>query len=310
MGTMLAGQGVVGASVSLVQLITALSASQKSNSTVSFDGREESRKAAYQFFGANTAFMFVGLITFLVLQRTNLYSDMKSKSDNAKSTLTDVLAQEAARQEQANHGQLGSPIASVSGIKRYMSYQTQQQFARVASTQKKVVLACISIAYIFVITLALFPALTARVQSTNDSLSTIVFVALHFFIFNMGDLIGRSLPSISPRLFLFRKIKVIAALCLLRTAFVPLLAYCNVSSSSHDSPSSFSLFGDPIFFSLMALLGLSNGLFATSVFVIGPRQDNLTEPNDQNLAAGLLSWWLTFGLAIGSLSSFIVAASV
>jgi equilibrative nucleoside transporter 1/2/3 len=150
------------------------------------------------------------------------------------------------------------------------------------------------------------------VQSVNHSLSTIVFVALHFFLFNVGDLLGRSLPSLSPRLFLLRKMKVVAFLCLLRTAFVPLLAYCNITTPSSSSPSvlSTALFGDVTFFILMILLGISNGLLATTIFVIGPHQDNLTEPNDQNLAAGLLSWWLTFGLAIGSLSSFIVAASV
>ncbi|UZJ54850.1 hypothetical protein CBS101457_004170 [Exobasidium rhododendri] len=306
MGTMLAGQGVVGASVSLVQLIAALSASTQSTSSSAVGGESESRKAAIQFFGTNTAFMMAGLTTFLVLQRSLLYSNMKGRMENAKQNLAEVIAQETSRTEHAARNNL----ASVSGIKRYLSLQSQQQISRIASTQKRVLMASFSIAYIFTVTLAIFPALTARVQSTNNSLSTIVFVALHFFVFNIGDLIGRIMPSLSSRFFLLRNTKTITTLCLLRTAFIPLVAYCNVSSSSSPSspPSTSGLFNDPIFFMLMALLGISNGLLATSIFVVGPRQDNLTDANDQSLAVGLLSWWLTFGLATGSLFSFIVAA--
>lgn len=316
MGTMLAGQGVVGASVSVVQLITAFTASARSKlSAHSFDEENDPRKAAYRFFGANTVFMIIGLVTFLILQRTMVYSDMRMKMDNAKIALIDVLAQEATRQGEFGGNSSSRSVASVSGIKRYMSYQAQQQLSRVASTQKKVVLASFSIAYIFTVTLAIFPALTARVQSTTNSLPNIIFVALHFFAFNMGDFLGRTMPSIFPRLFLKQSIRIVAALCLLRTAFLPLLSYCNVTTSSSPSLStqvtSFTpLFGDTIFFLLMALLGFSNGSLATSLFILGPRQDNLTEPNDQSLAVGLLTWWLTFGLAIGSLSSFIVAARV
>jgi equilibrative nucleoside transporter 1/2/3 len=306
MGTMLAGQGVVGASVSLVQLITAFSASTQSTiGTLREEG--ESRKAALRFFGTNTAFVMVGLCTFLVLQRTFLYSDMKTRMEDVKVSLAAVLEQDTVRAEQGE-----DHYRSVTGVKRYMSSQTQQRFSRVSSVQKKVVLACLSIAYIFTITLAVFPALTARVQSTDTdkSLPIIIFVALHFFVFNLGDLVGRVLPSAAPRLFLLRKMRVIACLCLLRTAFIPLLTFCNVSSTSspHSTPS--FVFSDSIFFSLMALLGLSNGILATSIFVIGPRQDDLTDSSEQGLAVGLLSWWLTFGLALGSLSSFVVAANL
>ena len=305
MGAMLSGQGVVGASVSLVQLVAALSATSKSTPASS----DETQRAALHFFAANTAFMVVGLATFVCLQRTLLYSDMRMKMSNARSSLAAVLDQDVALGE--GEGEEGSRhIPSVSGIKRYMTLRTQRQFSRILATQKKVLLACLSIAYVFVVTLALFPALTARIEAKEKTIPTIVFVAIHFLVFNVGDLLGRLLPSVLPRVFLLRSVKVVAACSFLRTAFVPLFTFCNVAHSSLPAAPTSKLFGDGIFFTLVALLGITNGLLSTSLFVSGPRQENLVEANEQSLAAGLLSWWLTLGLAVGSLSSFVVAASV
>jgi equilibrative nucleoside transporter 1/2/3 len=305
---MLSGQGFVGATISLVQLIAALSSSSSSSQTKGLtimqeDGR--AHRAAIEFFVTTTILMGCGMAVFIALQRSDVYVDMRRKMDSEKRGIVSIDEENAVE-----NGVSGEEhLSSVTGIKRYMGIEMQRQASLVVSTQKKVFLPSISIAYIFIITLALFPALTARIQSTGKTISPIVFVALHFFIFNLGDLVGRSSPSIAPRLFLLRKVKMIALFCFLRTAFVPLLGYCNISSSSSTIIGKV-LFGDVVFFLLIALLGISNGLLATSIFVTGPHQENLVLPHEQALAAGLLTWWLSIGLAIGSLLSFVVAPDV
>lgn len=307
MGAMLSGQGFVGATISLLQLIAALSASARSKHGTLEEEKGKAHRAAVEYFSANTILMVIGLIVFLFLRKSPLYKDMNTKLMAKRTTIADVLVQERG-ESTSEERQEYSMMVSVSGINRYIGPDLQRQLAQVLSTQKKVILSCFSISYIFVITLAIFPALTARVQSTGKSIPSIVFVALHFFIFNLGDLMGRSLPSIVPRIFLFQRMKIIALLCLLRTVFIPLVEYCNVTASSDSSHS--HLFGDLTFFFIMGTLGLSNGLLATSIFVIGPHQDQLNSSNEQGLAAGLLSWWLSFGLAIGSLSSFVVVPNL
>lgn len=306
MGTMLSGQGFVGATISLVQLIAAFSSS--SSQPKNWTGLQEqarTHRAAIEFFATTTILMGFGMAVFIALQRSEVYIDMRRKMDSEKSGRTNTHEEETAPENVVSAEQQEHP-SSVTGIKRYMGVEMQRQTSLVVSTQKKVLLPSLSIAYIFVITLALFPALTARIQSTGKTISPIVFVALHFFIFNLGDLLGRSAPSIVPRLFLLRKVKIIALLCLLRTAFVPLLGYCNISSSSPTVIDKV-LFGDIGFYLLIAVLGISNGLLATSIFVTGPHQESLVLPSEQALAAGLLTWWLSIGLAIGSLLSFVVA---
>lgn len=311
MGTMLSGQGFVGATISLVQLVAALSSSSHSNqlSSQPKDGKA-ARRAAIEFFATTSILMSLAIAVFITLQRSRVYTDMRIKMDGEKQACAIVDEGVNAESGQSTVEAEEQQLTSVTGIRRYMGAEMQRQLSLVLVTQRKIITSSFSIAYIFIITLAVFPALTSRIQSTSTTTSPIVFVALHFFIFNLGDLIGRSFPSIFPRVFLFRNIKVIAILCFLRTAFIPLLGYCNISSSS-SIPSTFTktLFGDVPFFLLMLLLGLSNGLLATSIFVTGPHQDNLTLPSEQALAAGLLTWWLSIGLAIGSLLSFVVGPS-
>jgi equilibrative nucleoside transporter 1/2/3 len=313
MGTMLSGQGFVGATISLVQLTAAISSSSRSDQLASQpeDGKA-ARRAAIEFFATTTVLMLFAIVVFIALQRSNVYRDMRMKMDGEKQASAIVDERTAPELAESSSNAEQHQLSSVTGIKRYMNVDLQRQMTFLLSTQKKVLTATFSIAYIFIITLAVFPALTARVQSTGTNISPIIFVALHFFIFNLGDLAGRSCPSLLPRIFLFRRIKIIAFLCFLRTAFVPLLGYCNISSSTtipSASISSSMIFGDVPFFFLMLLLGVSNGLLATSIFVTGPHQENLTLPSEQALAAGLLTWWLSIGLAIGSLLSFVVGPS-
>lgn len=220
-----------------------------------------------------------------------------------------------------------------------ISISSKNHWNRMLKIQKKVWISSFTICLLFGVTLSVFPALTSRIQSTSTisipilptTISTssttsepqshpqqpfsylsspLFFTSLHFFLFNLSDLIGRSLPSINPSLFLIKSFKFLLSSSILRILFIPLLRSCNLRSSSSTSTSESTSFlaTDLSFFILLILLGLSNGLISTSTFVIGPGIRNSKLKDDERpLAASIISLWLTVGLAMGSVGSFWIA---
>ncbi|KAE8269180.1 hypothetical protein A4X09_0g3170 [Tilletia walkeri] len=222
-------------------------------------------------------------------------------------------------------------------ISPHLSPETQSSLARLWDVQAQTIILCLTIAYIFVLTLALFPALTARVQSvgyTNGDSparwqTPLVFSAIHFVAFNFADLVGRSLPGLLPTIFLVRSTALAALLTAGRTILLPLLRGCNLprspssniasaTSSQHQEGGSI-LKTDTAFLLIMLTMGLSNGLLATSILIAGPskvhafgsgKMGNKTPSKSatrgaQALSATVLSYWLTLGLAVGSALSFV-----
>ncbi|PWN33683.1 uncharacterized protein FA14DRAFT_161415 [Meira miltonrushii] len=301
LGLMLTGQGAVGAGVSYTQLVVAY---------VSVDGRGpssmgdgEAAKAAVKFFVANSVLMIVALYCYWRLTRSKIYREMEESMANKVN---------AERSQETSRDGLTAPPASASPIRKYMSSSVEALYDRIMEVQRKTILPCFTIAYIFVVTLAVFPSLTSRVrpeafQEATKPVSTLIFVAWHFVAFNTSDLIGRTLPTIAPNVFCFQRMGYVSIASLLRTALIPLLALCNLerTSSIGIGDSSNSL-GSPAFFFLVIVLGTTNGLLATNTFIIGPRSPDLVDGRQRGLAAGLISWWLTFGLAIGGVASFFI----
>lgn len=140
----------------------------------------------------------------------------------------------------------------------------------------------------YVITLAVFPAVTARVVSTHGKSDGdwwrqgVVWVPVGFWVFNggprflpyffvadvcssAGDFLGRT----SPTIFLVRSQASLFALSIARVLFVPFFLACNVSISSVVPISSYGsgpTFGDGAFLLGLLALGLSNGV-ASCVFL-------------------------------------------
>ena len=101
----------------------------------------------------------------------------------------------------------------------------------------------------------------------------------------------------------------------IRLIFIPLfLAYLPNTA--------LSLKRDWVFFFLLAIFGLSNGYIATLVFTSGTNEhwnEKLLEPlsvneneehNAKDMGASVLVFYLTGGLSIGSILSFIVPTFV
>uniref|UniRef100_V5EMU1 Inhibitor-sensitive equilibrative nucleoside transporter 1 n=2 Tax=Kalmanozyma brasiliensis (strain GHG001) TaxID=1365824 RepID=V5EMU1_KALBG len=355
MGSMLAGQGVVGVGISIFGFASAWSQQSVPDDIAAPEPAQQTARgiarAATLFFGMNTILMMVVLGAFLWLMNTPLYTQVMAKQVATIDKIDDERNNGANDLEEgdADHPMVQSwhSIRSISHpaysswLKKVPGFyslapSTRESLLRISLVQSKVKWDCFAVAFIFVITLSIFPALTSSVQSvyTNSSKSRTssldltspqLFVPFHFFLFNLSDLLGRSLPSLIPSA-LIRKARALVSLSLLRSLFVPLFMACNVVTTSQRTGlisrtytgaqggwlSGLMQSNDAPFFLLMLLLGFSNGLVSTSIMISGPSRSKLVNSKGASegpLAATLLSFWLCVGLAIGSGLSFLTVKS-
>ncbi|KAG0023576.1 hypothetical protein BGZ80_009009 [Entomortierella chlamydospora] len=170
----------------------------------------------------------------------------------------------------------------------------------------------ITITLVFGLTLSLFPSLTALVESTNTDpkrprIFGDLFVPLHFLIYNVGDWSGRTLPSISyftpntrhPT----RKQQVRYLLSALgRLAFIPIFLTANLPIPQDKRLLPFLIQNDAVWFLLLFLFALSNGYIGSIVMMVGP--SCVLGGENKSRAGVKLGFWLTTGLALGSVASF------
>ncbi|KAB5593247.1 Equilibrative nucleoside transporter [Ceratobasidium theobromae] len=175
--------------------------------------------------------------------------------------------------------------------------------------------ACYNIAvfYVFVVTLAVFPAITTSILPVNSPdqsiiFNPLIFSALHFLNFNVADLIGRALSTAKPisptsdtRLLLYS---------LARTIFVPLLLLCNVQHKPVFGPLMYD--PKPIFSSDVAYMlilfafGVTNGHASTLILMAAPSKvmNPRLEPYESKTAARIAQFCLVGGFIVGGIVSF------
>ncbi|NXF85817.1 S29A3 protein, partial [Eubucco bourcierii] len=158
--------------------------------------------------------------------------------------------------------------------------------------------------YIFFISIIIFPSLSSNIESVSKSSgspwSTKYFVPLtSFLLYNFADWCGRQITAWiqvpGP------KSKLLPALVLLRTIFLPLFILSNYQPRAHIQTVVFNQDIYPVVFTV--LLGLSNGYLGTLVMVYGPK----IVPKELAEAAGVvMTFYLMLGLAVGSACSVLV----
>lgn len=146
-----------------------------------------------------------------------------------------------------------------------------------------------TIIYIYIVTLAIFPAVTTQITSVNG-IRPSVFISLHFLIFNLGDWIGRTLPI--WKLCQVKSSKRLMGCAIIRSVFVPVFLKM-VSGSPNDI----------LFYLTVLLFSISNGWLTSLVFMMAPNPYDL---NSRPVVASVMSYSLVVGLALGGASSFIV----
>ncbi|NXU07270.1 S29A3 protein, partial [Buphagus erythrorhynchus] len=158
--------------------------------------------------------------------------------------------------------------------------------------------------YVFFISIIIFPSLSSNIESVSRSSgspwSTKYFTPLTcFLLYNFADWCGRQVTAWiqvpGP------KSKLLPALVLLRTIFLPLFILSNYQPRAHIQTVVFNQDFYPVVFT--ALLGLSNGYLGTLVMVYGPK----IVPKELAEAAGVvMTFYLMLGLALGSACAVFV----
>lgn len=237
--------------MSVVQLITALggtvavspsSTSSPTTASASDDKSKASiRAAAFAFFLVGTAFAAIALVCHIVLTRLPFYQlVVVGKGGLGVEGKTTPKSRPHSRSGSRSH--LNGHAED--------DDDAEKPSTSIRAVEPKIRVLGISVFWVFFVSLCIFPSISASILSTNDpstsptsdpsSSSTpaplwtqpLIFVALHFVVFNFGDWAGRSLPQIP--VLVFRGKWKLAIASGARTLFIPLFLVCNVQAGDRD----------------------------------------------------------------------------
>ncbi|RDB20451.1 Equilibrative nucleoside transporter 1 [Hypsizygus marmoreus] len=296
---MITGQAAVAVAVSGVQVLSSAiflwSASPEAITANAESGRAEERSAR-AFFILSTLFLVMSAVAHGRLVRMPTYTTLVAPLEQGKHRLREVGSVEE------HHGLTSTGRETYADEKR-----------RILRVAKANVTLEIAVAYVFVVTLAVYPPITTSVQPTNPGTHPLLFSAVHFLVFNLGDFSGRYICSI-PSLLIWSA-KRLLTLSLARTLFVPIFLMCNVQRPISDIPLTPPIISSDLLFMLILFaFGLSNGyLSSLCMMSAGSLQHNPRlrgRKEDVDVAATVASFFLVGGLALGSVGSFAVRAAI
>lgn len=160
---------------------------------------------------------------------------------------------------------------------------------------------------------SVFPPITISIVPTNPATHPLLFSAIHFLVFNVGDFLGRYVCSF-PRLVIWSARRLLT-LSLARTLFIPVFLMCNVQrSGSSPLVSSAIISSDLLYMLILLAFGLSNGYISSLCMMSAPSVEHNPRlkgrVEDVDVAATVASFCLVGGLAVGSFASFAVRAAV
>ncbi|KAG8907507.1 hypothetical protein FRB99_003880 [Tulasnella sp. 403] len=318
------GQAAVGVLVCLTQFITtaATLGKKKSDSTQdqpTDDHRRQASVSAFLFFSISTAFLGFTLWMYTWLVGLPAYKAVVVPAEAAKAV--GIVVEDIGDDEPLDH------VPSPDEERHLLSVQIQSEVKASVSVWKvarKNWAYNFAVFYVFVITLAVFPPITASIESTHNTsgdfaslFSPIVFNVLHFLVFNIGDYIGRALCSYPHLVFSSPKKLVLASLA--RTSFIPFFLACNLQQPTSPQSPTGSLIteqplinSDVIYLLGLLLFGITNGHLGTLCMICASSPEyNLRLKLEQvEIAAVVAQFCLAGGLAVGSLMSFAVRGIV
>ncbi|KAJ7499272.1 nucleoside transporter-domain-containing protein [Mycena latifolia] len=295
---LMSGQAAVAVAVSGVQVFSAVASvwgqSRETISTYVSNGEPEERSALI-FFSLSTIFLIVSAAAHGWLVTMPAYKTVAGSLEHKK-----VVGENGSSDE----------LRALVSTGRNDLSDEKGQIMRVAKAN---VIFEIAVSYVFVVTLAVFPAITTSIIPTNPDTHPLLFSAIHFLVFNVGDFSGRYLCSF-PRLLIWSA-KRLLILSLARTFFIPLFLICNLQHpSSTGIPSSPIINSDFAFMFLLLIFGMSNGYLSSLCMMAAPSLEHNPRLEgrwkDVDVAATVASFCLVGGLVMGSVCSFAVRAAV
>ncbi|CAG8675593.1 14484_t:CDS:1 [Ambispora leptoticha] len=267
--------GVAGTIVSITQIVAAAIGSASSNQEPEL---EDLIGVASKYFISTFVVALVALITFNILVRLSIYEHYTSRD----------------QQQSYDFDGISSTVKFL-----YETFKKLQTFA-------------FAVFLTFVVTLSLFPSITASIKSVAKPEDRqkfqldYLFIPIHFLLFNVGDLIGRNLPGWD--FFMITSQKKLTIFSFIRLAFVPIFLACNVdvgNSALRTFP--FLIKNDILYFFFLFLFGVTNGYLGSAIMMAGPQQ---LPDNEKDIAGPTLGFALVTGLAVGSGFSFFARAVI
>ncbi|KAG7096658.1 hypothetical protein E1B28_004073 [Marasmius oreades] len=291
----LAGQAAVAVAVSTVQLLSAaasLGSETKTETTSTSRDWEPEERAAFIFFALSTIFLLAAAAAQWWLVTLPQYHIIAGSL-------------EAGRKDVHENGSFGETQTLVSEG-RSDPAQGRARILRIAKTN---IVYEIAAAYVFAVTLAVFPPITVSVKPTNPNIHPLLFTSVHFLVFGVGDFFSRYLCSF-PRLLVWSARKLLA-LSLARTVFVVLFLMCNINRPSTSPP---LINSDFLFMLILFAFGVSNGYVCSMCLMAAPSLEHNPrlkgKQEDIDVAATIAQFCLVGGLAVGSMASFAVRGIV
>lgn len=155
----------------------------------------------------------------------------------------------------------------------------------------------------------IFPVFASIVESVHtDSPSPFfhksIYIPFIYLIWNLGDLLGRIFCGATNSYILVKNPNHLIIYSLLRFLYIPLFMTCNI----HPLGLAPFFLSDLWYMFLQFTFGFSNGQLATSCFmVVGDHCDN---DDEKKAAGGFTSVFLSTGLAVGSVLSYLLVLIV
>jgi len=303
MQAVMSGQAGVGVVVSTIQLLTAaasIGAPQSSAPMTRSDNEEDAEvKSAFVFFGISTMYMLCSMGAYRWMKRTPTYKALVGPLEQQRKASRRLSI---ASESQALVSVLSSPPSKDGQGRIWLVAKSNATFN-------------FALAYVFTVTLAVFPPITISILPTNPIVHPLLFSAFHFLVFNVGDFLGRIICS-WPQAVTWSP-KRILMFSVARTLFIPLFLLCNVNgSSSSTSPLSARaiISSDSVYMLILLAFGFSNGYVTSVGMMAAPSIEHNPQLKgrieDVDVAATIGSFSIVGGLAIGSLASFAVRAAV
>ncbi|KAJ3548833.1 hypothetical protein NMY22_g1111 [Coprinellus aureogranulatus] len=270
---MMSGQAAVAVAVSGVQVISSFTSTVGRPRSYAGDGSAE-EKSAFVFFLLSTVFLVATYFAHEILVRMPVYIRVAGSLGEEVGIL------------RGNEGHL----RSVSRARSELEDSSNVLRIAKANANYEIAVACV-----FMITL-----------STNPSFHPLLFSAIHFLVFNIGDFLGRWGCSF-PFMLIWSGRRLLS-LSIARVLFIPLFLLCNIQRSGSDMPSNPLINSDIMFFSILFVFGWSNGYVSSLCMMAAPSVEHNPKlkgrVTDVDVAATVASFCLVGGLVMGSIASF------
>ncbi|NP_001025348.1 equilibrative nucleoside transporter 1a [Danio rerio] len=271
----MSGQGLAGAFAAFSMICAIASGSELEDS-------------AFGYFITACVVILLAIVSYLALPRMEFfqyYSESnRSRSSTDEENKMDLLKPEGQAEKR--------PVLS-------LTEEESKPTVSVFAIFKQIWVMALSVCFVFIITIGIFPAVTVEVQSTipdRGAWEKYFIPVSCFLLFNVMDWVGRSLTAVCMwpgKDSIWLPILVIA-----RVVFVPLFILCNVQPRSF-LPVVFS--HDAWYIIFMIFFSFSNGYLASLCMCFGPKK---VSQHEAETAGAIMAFFLSLGLAVGAALSF------